>query len=778
MIQPIQLAAIATAVGCALGMVFGIELSIAVPILLASVSVWIVPVLDDKPKYVLFFLFAGLALVSMSPKVSDVSFEASQTKFKVSGQIVNVREISDRRAVFDMILTSSEPGDLQLELARCYTMPNPNLSIGETVSFYAYSKKPQTSSNPGEFDFSKYLSSNNIKLMLTSFESPAITGKVTTPASVANSIRQNFDNVFESNLSDRYSALLDSMVFGRRELPDDISRNFSRTGTSHIVAASGFNISIISFSAYFLMLWITGNKKSAIISAIIIIIIYSAIAGFSPSVSRAMIMALMAMGAQLLGRRHATSNGLATAILILLAINPLWIADAGFQLSFVSTFCLFVVAPAMFALEANKPFPYKILSMLVISICIQILSLPIITSNFHTFSTVSPFANLIVIPITTILTPLGALAAVFGSIIPAIGSALCFLAYPLLVLLDKSIELLASPTWSLLSVGAMSMVVWIPYYLATLLGLALVSGNSFFKPKYIRIASVIAIVFMVSVFAGFAFSQSGNDYSEITFLDVGHGDAIFVKTKTGKTMLVDGGGGAPYLPSGDTGARIVLPFLRYRGVNRLDFVIATHRDQDHIGGLFSVIRDIPVGKIFDSGVKSDTFEASDLEKIIKSRNIEMVTPAMLETLVIDDFTKITFLGPPKNLTTSSDKNNLTNNNSIAAILEMDKVKIMLSADIQTEAMTNLLGLGNKISADICKLPHHGGYAVGFSRWFEMVNPKLVINSDSAEVGTGSDSRTEKTVEDRNNPMLSTARFGAITIRINDGAWSVENYAKK
>ena len=235
---------------------------------------------------------------------------------------------------------------------------------------------------------------------------------------------------------------------------------------------------------------------------------------------------------------------------------------------------------------------------------------------------------------------------------------------------------------------------------------------------------------MVATFVGFALANSSSDFAEITFLDVGKGDSIFIRTATGKTILVDGGGGAPFLSSSDVGARVVLPFLRFRGINKIDYLIATHRDQDHIGGLFSVIRDINIGQIFDSGIESDTFEASDFERTIKEKGIPVSVPKFLQETSIDDVTKIIFLGPPQIRIPGSDNSTMTNENSVACILEIEKVRILLAADIQTEAMRYELGYRDKLKCDIIKLPHHGNYSAGFSDWFEAVNPKIIINSDS------------------------------------------------
>lgn len=776
---PIQLTAISMTVGCALEILLKIDPVYILPFLMLSLSLWISPIFDKKPKYILFAFFAGLMLVSLSlGSQPDELWQNSGAKFEVTGIVINVRENSARRSVFDMNVSSSQPEGLEGLHARCYSRPNGEIAIGSQVEFLAYSKTPSSASNSGEFDFAAYLQSNDVSLMLSSYETPKVIGFTESMTTFFQGIRQKMNDVYAANLPKRYSDLLDSMVFGKRELPDDISRNFTRTGTSHVVAASGFNISIIAFSSYFLMLWLTGNRKTALVCAILLTIVYAFLAGFTPSVSRAMVMAILSTVSQLTSRKHDAASGLSVALVLLLAINPLWITDAGFQLSFISTFCLFVIAPVIFKLESQKPWQYKILSMLIITMAIQLLTLPILVTRFHAFSTVAPVANLIVIPVASILTPLGALAAVVGLVFPLLGTVLCYLSLPFLAIMDKAIEILASPTWSLLSAGALQLYTWIPYYLACGLGLFLTTRNKITQTRNAKVAFVVAIFFFSTNFLGIALASASRHLSEVTFLDVGHGDAIFIRTESGKTVLIDGGGGAQYLPSGDTGQRIVIPFLRYKGINRIDYVIATHRDQDHIGGLPSVIRDFPVGEIFDSGIKGDTYEASDFENLIKERHINFHVPACLEKITVDPKTEILFLGVPTPLLPGSDSSTITNNNSLACILSIDGVKFMFAADIQTESMIKQIELGDLIKAHITKVPHHGGYSPSFSRWLEMVKPKLAINSDSTSQGEGLDSRIESTFNSNFIPVISTARNGSITITVDEGKWWVNGFRDK
>ena len=268
--------------------------------------------------------------------------------------------------------------------------------------------------------------------MFYSAQTPKIVGSKVSAESIANGLRQTFDNVFSNNLPERDAALMDSMVFGRRELPDDISRNFTRTGTSHIVAASGFNISIIAFSAYFLMLWI--NRQSKVCNhrshhhCIMLLVCCRFFAFSFKSIDHGRPHTwLSASWSKTFDSLRACNSRYNFCLQSILCGLPSQV----FNFLLLRLFVYSLLPPTMFRLEVNKPWPYKILSAVLISICIQVITLPIIASSFHAFSPISPLANLVVIPLSAILTPIGALAAVAGAVVPFLGTVLCLHLLPI-----------------------------------------------------------------------------------------------------------------------------------------------------------------------------------------------------------------------------------------------------------------------------------------------------------------------------------------------------------
>lgn len=772
----IVISAIVMVCGVLVGLSLGIEPIWLIPIVSVAIAFCFIPINKlTLSKFAVIFLVIGFSVASFSSRgfnsaqQSDISSE-----YTLEGRVVSIIETSFERQVFNIDISSSKPKGLEGSYIRCYCLPEETLEIGNIVVVTGRFYSGIEATNPGQFDFSQYLESQNIPGFIKSYEKPIITDEGSFSIErLGTRIRSIASRTYKENLPSRYANMLDSITFGRTDIHDDIDRLFRRTGTSHILAASGFHISIMVFSTFMALLWIFGNRKIAIVGSIAIAIIYASVAGFSPSVSRALIMAGFTLGAMAFGREYSRGSGLAGAVIILLLFKPEWIVTPGFQLSFASSFALFIGAPVIFKHVGMRKWYSKILGIIATSLLINILTMPILAYHFHTFSTVSPLANIIVIPLATILVPIGALAMILGWMIPPLGVSLCWIACPIMILLETGLRILSTPHWSLLSIGVLPILIWFPYYLAIITGYISSNPPEWARKLVIRrwvIASfIIFLVFTVGSFIG----RSIPTYSEVVFLDVGSGDSCFVQTKTGVTILIDAGGSAPF-SSFDPGARIVVPFLRYKGINNLDYVIATHEDQDHIGGLVAVLKEFSVGRMFVSDVKSDSYKSTDLSNLIRANDIDVVVPLPGDLLDLDDHSRLTFLGPAE-LDDTGGGYSSTNNHSVVTNIELEGINFLMSGDIQSLAMEYELMRPELLDSDIVKIPHHGGWSDELPKWITAVNPDYAINSDSSYSGTGAHSKTTDLLNQMNIPVLSTPQHGAVTFYITDGRYRIETY---
>ncbi len=768
---PIQVASVAFASGVFLGLVLKVEPIYLAPIIFGSLAVMFAPLPKAFPRYAGLFLALGIAIATINGFHQPSNLEGLDCSAKAT--VLSVMEQSKDRLIFDVKALEGQPEEMLGRVVRCYGKPDALLEVGDVVQITGVAHSASFATNPGQFDFKSYLDRQNVSSIVNLFTPPKVIEKSTNwLALLGPRIRQKAAETYSLALPQRYALMLDSLVFGRAELPKGMSESFQRTGTAHVLAASGFNVTVVAFAAMWLLLWIFGSRKGSIAGAIVITILYAAAAGFSPSVSRALVMAILSMGAMLLGRKYSAASGLSAAVLVLLAFRPTWLLEASFQLSFVASLVFFVASPHIQKMFEKAKWYKKPLVIVLQSLLIQLLTLPILAYHFHTFSLVSPVANVIAIPFAEALTPIGALAGAIGSFAPPVGIMLTWLVWPLLVLMDYLLSTLASPSWVQVAIGSLPLLVWLPYYLAIGAAYKLYAAPpKWDKTKLVLVGALVALVgFLAGTFTGLGAEQR----DQVTFLDIGHGDAIFVRTSAGKTILIDAGGQSN-LGNFDPGERIVLPFLRFMGVNSLDVVVATHMDQDHIGGLVMVLDQISARQVFKSNVASDTFKSQDLGEVLRQKGTAVAVPTAGQRIALDESSEILFYGPPG--LPLGKGSGLTNNGSVVCKITLSGVSFLMTGDVGKEGMVFELEGKESLNSSVIKLSHHGEYNESLPEYLSVVSPEVAVNSDSAREGSGAHVKTDKLLQTLKVPMLSTARFGAITFWVNDGKYSVSTFLK-
>ena len=222
---------------------------------------------------------------------------------------------------------------------------------------------------------------------------------------------------------------------------------------------------------------------------------------------------------------------------------------------------------------------------------------------------------------------------------------------------------------------------------------------------------------------------------KMTVIDVGQGDSILLETPSGRTMLIDGGGVSDTeepTPGDDVGERVVVPFLRHEGLHRIDVVVVTHPHGDHVGGLPSVFRAFPVGKVLDGTVlpyNTDAYNA--LLAIEQAHHVQVVPARRGMTIDMGDGVTMVCLNPPPAGTPYGTEPNNTVMNDYSAVLRLTyrRVHILLDGDAQTEAEQSMLAAyPGQLSADVLKCGHHGAANATTDPWLDAVRPTYAIIS--------------------------------------------------
>ena len=257
----------------------------------------------------------------------------------------------------------------------------------------------------------------------------------------------------------------------------------------------------------------------------------------------------------------------------------------------------------------------------------------------------------------------------------------------------------------------------------------------------------------------------------VTFIDVGQGDSIFIKTPGGKNVLIDVGG-TPYWKQSnyDPGEEVVVPFLETQKIKKLDFVIATHADGDHIGGMPAVLKKFPVGLLCENGIVSDQPEYEEMHKVIDSERIATSVLKQGDSFDVDPSVKFEIFTPPRDFYFEGE-----NNNAVAVRLAYGDVSFIFTADIEYEAEDFAIKTyGDKVRSNILKIGHHGSATSTSERFLKAVNPEIAVISVGKYNTFGHPySGVLAKLQDADINIYRTDEDGNITVRTDGKKFVVE-----
>lgn len=726
------------------------------------------------------FIILGILNINLylyrEPASAHIVHHIGRDKVTVEGIISeNPQDFSDRSQIIVSALKLIKDGsDIPVEgRILLSVVSDQELSYGDFIRFTARLRTPRSFYNPGGFDYEKYLKYREI----------LVRGFIKDASGIVV-LRENQGNIFKTKLEqfrksikkfiDDYSLspekeIIQAMILGNQsEIPKDIMEKFNKTGTTHIIAISGFNIGIIAFLSFFIIRSLMKTStylllrfnivKVSTICGIIPVIIYTFIAGMGISVVRASIMALTFMIAIIFGKDRDLYNSLALAALIILIISPYSLYDVSFQLSFVAVWAILFITPN-FSEVIHQSSPENIsthsawikkiranIYMFIIVSCAAILgTLPLIIFYFNRISTIALLSNIIVVPIMGILA-----IPICMSIIIALplsnALALVFLeiASHLVRISISIVDFFASLPGSSYFVNTPTLMEMGVYYLLLVFTVKLFhtwrnkkdnngDGNGRISQKWYRLSFAALAVFIAGDAIYLYGRQIYNEKMKVTFIDVGHGNSALIQLPGGKTILLDGGG--TYENVFDIGRYVIAPLLWNERVNSIDIVILSHPHPDHFNGLITVLSYFDVKEIWTNGEKGDFETYEDFMKVITEKNIihRMVSEQHVDTVL--NGVAVSLLNPTAPISmnsTSSRKFERTNNDSLVVKLTFGQVAFLLPGDISEPSEKRLVNSRHNIRSDVLLVPHHGGLTSSTEPFLDKVQPKFAIVSCAFE----------------------------------------------
>lgn len=527
------------------------------------------------------------------------------------------------------------------------------------------------------------------------------------------------------------------------------------SGTAHILSVSGIHAAIIAFSLHFALRVFQFSRRVRAILVMFAVFAFALVAGASVPALRAAIMVSLYLSADLFEREPDTPTALSIAGTLFLLWNPRSVFDIGFHLSFASVSSILIFADIINGWMKRV---HRLLrAPLAVSLSVQVLPLPIAAANFHVLPLAAPVANLIVIPILGVVLWLCFATSLMSFVWMPAAQILGHATWLPVEALRTVAGISASLRATTLALTTPTGVAWVAYWIAAALLAASPHVSKKFRKRVLIGAAILLVVSMV------VWRPRGHA-PEIVMLDVGHGDASFMRMPTGETMLIDGGDASEY---GDRGRQIVAPFLWARGVTELDAVMVSHGDRDHLGGLLYIIDNFRVGTAILGAVETDRPLEREFLARCEARGTEVVHVRRGETLRIGDAI-FSVIHPDAGLP----RETLPNNLSIVVRVPFGPKIFLFTGDIEEEIERTLEA--GPLDADVLKVPHHGADTSSTGNFIDAVSP------DYAVISTGSHGRRilDQPIVDRyasrGIAVLRTDRLGAVRFTLRDGKLHVES----
>ena len=705
----------------------------------------------------LFAFFGGVLYYnSVSTPVNDRQLRAYNDSgiVEIQGMISTEPEIQNLTSTFSLSAEVVYDGDEKKEIsgkALVRTSQYPEYHYGDVITI---SGEPETPQNFTDFDYRRYLASQDIYSVLYYPEIKVVaTGQGNTFRSWIYQFRNSLSASLARSLPEPQCSLAQGILLGQRgNIPSDLNSMFTRTGTAHLLAISGLHLSIITGILISIGILVFGKRYYIYIwFALLIIWLYALLTGLRPPIVRGAIMGSMFLFAELLGRQRNAITALAFAAAIMVGLNPLLLWDAGFQLSFLSMTGLVLIYPRLRnkyrestivtpARSNTKGLIYATtFDCLAITSTAILTTLPVIAYHFDIISFTGLPATFFALPALPGIIISSAIAGISGLLLPLLGLltgwfAWLFISYLIIIVrvfdalpfsAIAASGILPWHVWSYYSLlTCMLIIVWNKDRLQNLVGRITPVIGRYTTTVLKRVISVpkkyiVLPLLITTILIWAAVINLPDDRLHVSVLDIGQGDAILIQTPNGQDILIDGGPD-PQKLSMELGKK--LPFWD----RTIELVILTQPQSDHLAGLTEIVQEYEVLQIMETPLKSDSALYIQWQSLIKERNIPCTSVYSNHIIELGNNIYMELLNPPIPLfqNTSDD----TNNNSLVIRLYYNEISFLLTADIHYEAEYHLISNRTCFKSTVLKVAHHGSNTSSSTSFLTMVDPEIAVIS--------------------------------------------------
>ena len=545
--------------------------------------------------------------------------------------------------------------------------------------------------------------------------------------------------------------LAGALVFGdARRVPAEWRTGLRRLGLSHLLAVSGLHVGLILGGCWWLFGGLPGRLTST--GAVLVLLFYGCLVGPRPSLLRAAVMALLVILALALERPPQALNSLCAALVVILCLEPAAAADLGFQLSFLATAGILLLAPRLIGAwqrEGASGRPGLLLAGLAVTVAAQLATMPVTAAELGLLTPLAPVANLAFVPWTALTLGVSLLWVVFAALalVPLLSVIAAPAAAAMLGVLDAlsvpfaSLAKLPPGSWLALPVSvdfgaALALTLWLA---------ALLSGVR-------RAFYALALVLVCT-------PAPPDRAPRLAMLDVGQGEAVLLQSgDRGPVILVDGGG----FRRGNFAEAALLSALAAEGVHRIDLAVLSHGDSDHCQGMLDLARYLRIERLWAAPTEIRDGCGRALADLLRGR-VRLVERGYAEQVGFFHL-EVHHPGP--------EQEGGGNSASLVVRACVDRSCVLLTGDLDLAGERELLAWarsnGRSLRSDVLKVAHHGSRTSTSGALLSAVRPRLALMSAGRRNSYGHPSpEVVSRIEDRGALVLRTDRHGRIELRFRD-----------
>lgn len=680
---------------------------------------------------------------------------------QITGQVYQI-EVRESYQILYLILSKKTARILVYDDAK------QSVQIGNKVNVKGELSLFEEARNPGNFNQKFYYEKQKIGAFLWA-EALRVTDRESNPLKQGlYELRQKWKRILIDAAGEEDGGALAAILLGEKQGMDrEIRELYQVNGIAHVLAISGLHLSFLGVGVYHLLRRITGSYTVGGLAGVLFLSAYILMIGMTVSAFRAMVMFLFRIGADLSGRHYDSPTALAAAAVTVCMWRPLSLYDSGFWLSFGALIAIIFILPIFKNLPAQS---------LWASVSVNLFLLPILMYSFYEVPIYGVFLNLIVIPLLSVLMAAGLIGTMISLFWEHAGEAIFLCCRIIFRVYEHSCEAALRLPFARVVTGQQDIWKILFYYVFLFAAVLLLRKKEENKgEKRSRKKRVVLSVLLVGTgMTILLFTAQVKDKITITMLDVGQGDGLVIRGPEGKTYFMDGG-------SSDVkkvGEYRIEPYLLSQGIGSLDYVFASHGDQDHISGIKELVQRqktgvtikrlvLPTQTVWDDALK-------ELAEMAEKEGIPVFTMEKGQCLT-EGKLSLTCIQPGK-----GEMEETGNSASLVLALRYGDFDMLFTGDVEGEGekrlVDHLQGEYSECVWDVLKTAHHGSGNSTTEEFLKTAAPQYAFISAGKNNSYGHPHKeTLERLKDAGAIVYSTQEEGAVTIVVSEREFTISGF---